>query len=246
MGEDTNDKAIAKALTSAVKYALLKTFLITDEPMVDPDSSGAPKKEKKQHSPHREEKSDKEAPNAKADLATLRGWMEDNGIAESFVMKLAAEGKLAASETKLEELKPGSITRLLGLRKRIEERYLEAQGGQKSVPSKSTARQGKAREMAENSERDPHDQRPASETPRKAAQSTIVPRKYLELEGFDGWRKVSIHFGTKKDTELGTLADEGKLSWWITDWFPKPYKGKFSDEDLLLDAALCIAQEELS
>ena len=46
--QDSQDKGISKSATSAVKYFLLKTFLIStgDEP--DPDSGGEPKKAKKE------------------------------------------------------------------------------------------------------------------------------------------------------------------------------------------------------
>ena len=47
-GQDTQDKGAAKAVTSAVKYALLKTFLIsTGDEVDDPDAGAARKKAKR-------------------------------------------------------------------------------------------------------------------------------------------------------------------------------------------------------
>lgn len=60
------------------------------------------------------------------------------------------------------------------------------------------------------------------------------------------WEKVVIHFGQKRGTSLGQLADENKIKWWIDEWQPKEFKGKIAEDDLMLRAALDAAGVELA
>lgn len=63
---------------------------------------------------------------------------------------------------------------------------------------------------------------------------------------FEGgkWEPVAIHFGAKKDTKLGELAEKD-LKWWCDTWHPKPFGNKpIPKEDLLLRAALDVAKVE--
>jgi hypothetical protein len=58
------------------------------------------------------------------------------------------------------------------------------------------------------------------------------------------WREVVIHFGEKEGTALGKLPRKS-LVWWIENWVAKKYRGKWEDEVILLDAALCLASAEI-
>lgn len=60
------------------------------------------------------------------------------------------------------------------------------------------------------------------------------------------WQRVKIHFGKQDGKRLGEL-DAKSLEWWINDWQPKEYPagtGKISEENLLLRAALDVANDE--
>lgn len=72
----------------------------------------------------------------------------------------------------------------------------------------------------------------------------ISPDDMLEQEGYDNWREVEIHFGKQKGHLLGKLAQKS-LAWWIENYKPEPYKGTWQNNDLVLDAALCLAGMEL-
>ena len=231
-------QAIGSAITYARRYALQAVAGVASIEE-DDDGEGASGRggKKPKHTPYREEekatKPAKESPTGAADLATLRGWMTENAIPEDFLMKLAKEGKLSVNETKLEELKPGSLSRLLAYRPRVLSRYKEAGGTPEE--SKPTSRETEGEESPKVG-------------PRTPAQTSIAPREYLKQEGVEDWREVQIHFGTKQGHTLGALHNDGKLSWWITDWHPKPFgkAKKIGDADLLLDAALCCAALELA
>lgn len=59
----------------------------------------------------------------------------------------------------------------------------------------------------------------------------------------DKWTAVKIHFGKQKGTELAKLEAKS-LEWWINEWQPKEYKGKYDPVDLELRAALDVANDE--
>lgn len=52
----------------------------------------------------------------------------------------------------------------------------------------------------------------------------------------DPWSAV-IHFGKNKGTALRDLSEKS-LSWYLDEWKPEPYKGKMSQDNLNLRAAL--------
>ena len=91
---------------------------------------------------------------------------------------------------------------------------------------------------------------PATEPPKRgfdSAKKVEVPRDpgVGLSEQFRGgkWSEVVIHFGKNyKGTKLGELSPQ-QLSGWLK-WEPQEYKGRFSDDDLLLRAALDVAGEE--
>jgi hypothetical protein len=79
---------------------------------------------------------------------------------------------------------------------------------------------------------------------REPVTDDVAPADMLGQEGYDNWREVEIHFGATKGTLLGKLTQKS-LSWWISNYTPNPFKGTWQTNDLVLDAALCIASEEL-
>jgi hypothetical protein len=80
---------------------------------------------------------------------------------------------------------------------------------------------------------------------REPVQRDITPADLLEQEGLGDWREVVIHFGKKKGAQLGKVGAKS-LVWWITEWHPEQFKGKWDEKDILLDAALCLAHAEMS
>jgi len=248
MGADAGDKGAYKAVTGAMKYFLMKNFLISDN--ADPEGDvAADKARATKHSPTRDNASRKTAdtPTAKADLASLRNWAEENGVTEEFILKLAAEGKLANSETSLAELKPGTLTRLLSLRERILTRWKLTDDGV-ATPADKENPDKEAESYSKNRKTLPPKESKAKveiEGERKPVQTDIEPSELLEQEGVESWKDVAIHFGSKKGTKLGKLP-ASSLSWWVGEWRPKQYKNKWSNDDLILDAALCVAQAELA
>jgi uncharacterized protein (DUF3820 family) len=46
-----------------------------------------------------------------------------------------------------------------------------------------------------------------------------------------------VHFGKNKGVALRDLPGKS-LDWYLNDWFPQPFKGKISDQDAALRAAL--------
>lgn len=53
----------------------------------------------------------------------------------------------------------------------------------------------------------------------------------------DAWQDCEVHFGKNKGKKLGELPEK-TLRWYITEWHPKPYNGRISDEDTVLRECL--------
>jgi hypothetical protein len=87
---------------------------------------------------------------------------------------------------------------------------------------------------------------PQEKAARQPVQQDISPADLLGREGFADWREVKIARGKQKGTALGKLTAKS-LVWWIAEWLPKPHPKthKWSDVDLILDAALCLAHAEI-
>ena len=52
-----------------------------------------------------------------------------------------------------------------------------------------------------------------------------------------GWQDVVIHFGKNKGIRLGDLEPQ-QLRWYQKEWQPRPFRGRISDQDTALRAAL--------
>lgn len=80
----------------------------------------------------------------------------------------------------------------------------------------------------------------------KAEPKNVTPAKPVEVHREEmptptndasRWEDTVIHFGKNKGTKIGEL-DNRSLSWYISEWHPKPFNGKISQEDANLRAAL--------
>jgi hypothetical protein len=249
MGCDPADKGIYKALTGAQKYFLQKLFFITDQTDPEADVAADHRAAPEKHKPTRkyEEETSRGNKASDADLDMLRQFLTEEKIDEEFVMKLVAEGKLDANAQSLDDLKPGVLTKLLTLRKRIKERWQLATKGvdknRRMTGNGQPASRGKPQaQQRRRAEPEDEDQTPPEERTFIMAED-ISPEDYLEQEG-KSWQEVEIHFGSKQGTALGDMKPDD-LSWWVNNWTPKKYRGKFEEDTILLDAALCVAQGEL-
>jgi len=89
------------------------------------------------------------------------------------------------------------------------------------------------------------DRSPATEGQESNRSAISVPRDpTVTTTRPADWKAVAIHFGKNKGVELGRLESKS-LGWYISEWQPKEYKGRFSDADLALRAALDAACDEL-
>jgi hypothetical protein len=79
---------------------------------------------------------------------------------------------------------------------------------------------------------------PRRVTPTQAPAAVAVPRD-PQPAGDDSWRMVVVPPFIKKyaGQTLGDMADKD-LQWWAQNYEPKPWKGRISDKDLDLKAAL--------
>lgn len=247
MGWDSGDKGVYKAITGAVKYMLMKLFLVTDEQ--DPESGdqrppeSGPKQQRHSRGRPYEQESTKGNSAASADLDTLRDWLKQQGIDEPFVIGLAIEKKLAEKETELDDLRPGTLRRLLASKPWIESEWSKAtkKGGSKPKEEKPA---GESTGRSQRKGRDETDQRRPEGARVFILEQDMSAQDYLEQEGFSDWHLVEIHFGKQKGKALGEIKPES-LKWWIENWEAKQYRGKWEDDTLLLDAALCVAHGEM-
>jgi len=257
VGWDSGDKGVYKAITGAVKYALMKMFLVTDEQ--DPEAGeqrAAPEPGRTGHrrtKPYEETKPEEAGPKASHDLLELKSFLTENKIPDAFLIALLQEKKLIEPQVKnLSSVQPGILRRVLddkskaNLIKAWAAQQADEDSGSATAPM--SQRVSKPQEAAtprggrKTASREPEDEDQRRE--RKPVMDDIEPADYLEQEGFKNWRKVPIHFGNDKGKTLGTVSKKS-LSWFLYTWTPKPYKGVWQDNDVLLDMACCLAVAEL-
>ena len=239
MGWDSGDKGIYKAITGAVKYVLMKNFLVTDEQDPEsgeqrseaPETRHRPTREYDREGEREEDKKGKEI----TDLMQLSTWMQDHHVPESFVLAMLVEKKLInANVKKIANIQPGIIRRVLNPSSL--DRLKKAWEASK-VPSEETR-------TNEGDQR-----RPEQELRQFVLADTISAEDYLEQEGVENWRQVKCVGGPTskhRGTPLGKLAAKS-LMWFITDWHPKEKrKGGYFADALLFDAALCMAHAEIA
>lgn len=243
MGTDDEDKGVYKAITGAYKYFLMKLFLISDEQ--DPESGfgGARGSGESagtgRHAPTKDydQRGAKGVPAAEADIANIRKWLKDKKIIEPFLISCLVDAKLAKDGDTLDDLKPGVLVRVLKPKamEKVETKWAafnakEGAAAERKAPQKKQERRVDASESQEGG--------------RKPAQSDLSPEDFLAQEGIENWKDVKIHWGDDKGKTLGELSERSLATYWIAKWVPKPFRGSLTDDDLLLDAALCVADAE--
>jgi hypothetical protein len=271
LGWDSGDKGVYKAITGAVKYVLMKNFFVTDEQ--DPEAgterppivaktqpAAAATDETRKSQGHRRGKNYEETTmddnhKAASDFLELKTFLTEHQIPDGFLLRLLEEKKLIDGRTKtLSSVQPGILRRILddkskaNLIKAWAAQQADEDSGSATAPTSRKYPSGEAAFDAENKakpkQKDPLDQRRETKL-RTPATNDIEPVDILAQEGFENWREVKVHWGKDKGKTLGSLTAKS-LSWFIEQWIPKPYKGTWNEKDLLLDAALCLASEELS
>jgi hypothetical protein len=170
---------------------------------------------------------------ATSDLLELSKWLKENNIPEGFVLAMLREKKLVSPQLKLlGNAPPGVIHRTLTSRERLLKAFQDSSAGASdetvAAEVRVVTREGDQTGMEV----------------REPVDAGLDPHDLLEQEGYENWRHVVIHFGKKKGAQLGKLPAKS-LVWWITEWHPEQYKGNWNEKDLLLDAALCLAHQEM-
>src|SRR5262245_27517793 len=243
LGWDAGDKATPKSITSSNKALLKSNFMISDE-ADDPEAHGEPPTAKPKgaagHSRHKryEEETGEGDAKVQTDLLNLKAFLTENKIPDGFLLRLLQDKKLIDGHSKtVAGIKPGILRRCLSdaSKKNLVVAWKQQQADEDSGSAEPPSGNGK-REVRTNEGDQTRGRKPITDD--------IAPADLLEQEGIDNWRKVKIHFGAKSGTPLGKLTQKD-LAWWINNWKPKPYKGTWEEKALLLDAALCLAAEEL-
>ena len=129
-GVDPADKGLYKAITGASKYFLQKNFMVSIPALDAEGDEGADRRHEPElkHNPHSgaEEKTAKQTVAGAEAVKDLRDFLAEHVIPESFVVELAAKGKLAeGTEKGLDELRPGTVSRMFTLRNTIKARWDE-------------------------------------------------------------------------------------------------------------------------
>jgi hypothetical protein len=248
----------ASALTFAKRYAFCNGFgILTGDEDDNAEKATAPPAK---HSRFREYEAEPlPAKKAKGKVVTsetaesdvsglleLSKWIAENKIPEGFVLAMLKERKLVAPNlAKLANAPAGVIRRVLSSKDRLLKAFKASDAG---------ASDSDAAEIASGNgkqERGPFDD--------PKAKTATVPEGWAMRKTIDGsdahqtladaqvgeWRGVAIHFGKKKGAQLGKMSAKD-LTWWIDNYVPEKYKGRWNNDDLILDAALVTAHEELA
>lgn len=270
IGMDSGDKAGNKAITAAVKYMLMKSFFVSDAADPENDANFPPQSEpEKQQEPpplkperHKpttayEEKTAEQTPSAMEDIAYLREVMSDNWIDdEIFIIEIARRAnQCGKDETRLEQLKPGVLAKLVQHKDVIIRQWnaktnasappeppippgnANPAGGQSKSPPVGNA--GKREYNLDGGDRG---QKRWKQSTRQPCQDDISPEDLLQQEGIH-WPDVKVHFGKNNGKRLQDLT-EAQLRFYVEKWAPKAFRGKISENDILLDAALCVASAQ--
>jgi len=263
LGWDAGDKATSKAWTAAIKSHIKANFMISEE--ADDAEAGeerpaaAPKNEAKHRptKPYEEETGEGDAKVAQ-DLLELKAFLTEKKIPDGFLLAMLTEKKLIDGHTKnVAQLKPGILHRCLipEAKDKLVELWKQHQAdedsgsatepdrerspfnGEPAKPAKPAKQESKAKVTREG------DQRQKSLL-RKPIDEDTNPEDILSQDGYENWREVKVHWGNDKGKTLGSLTAKNLL-WWVQQWTPKPFKGTWNEKDILLDAALVLASQEL-
>lgn len=252
LGWDSTDKGAYKAITGATKYALMKNFLVTDEQDAEATDQAPPAggKGHRRTRPYEEETGAGDT-KVNTDLLELKAFLTEHQIPDGFLLQLLLEKKLIDSRTKnVAQLKPGILHRCIQpkTRQNLLDAWNASDKGQgASQPQSAKEKKARKKVLANKGNGNVVRTTEGDQTARGArqpCQTDIAPADVLEQEGYENWRKVIIPFGKQKGMQLGKLGSRN-LSWWIYEWVPEKFKGSFSNDTVVLDAALCLASAEL-
>jgi hypothetical protein len=260
-----DQQKFASALTFAKRYAYQNAFgILTADEDDNAEAAGRPTKHTRFRNYEEEPlppKPTKQAKGKTVEQATtesdvsgmleLSKWLVDNKVPEGFVLAMLKERKLVAPNlAKLSNAPPGVIRRTLSSKDRLLKAFKASDAGASDAEAAKVA-SGNG-EVTHEPEHGPFDD-PPSKT--KAAgpadwdmRETVDgsdPEQTLADADVGDWRIVAVHFGKKQGAQLGKMSAKD-LTWWITNYAPERYKGKFNNDDLIFDAALCCAHEELA
>lgn len=261
LGWDAGDKATAKAYTASIKSHLKANFMISDEadepeageerPAAAAPASGKHRPTK----PYEEETGEGDAKVA-TDLLELKAFLTENKIPDGFLLAMLAEKKLIDGHTKnVAQLKPGILRRCLdekskaNLFKAWSQNLKDEESGSATEPEpEPKPKQMPKKEKGPFDNGEPVRTREGDQTRpsllRKPIDEDTNCEDILSQDGYENWREVKVHWGNDKGKTLGSLTAKNLL-WWVTKWEPKPYKGTWNEKDILLDAALVLASQEL-
>jgi hypothetical protein len=251
LGWDSGDKGVYKAITGAVKYVLMKNFLITDgqdpesgeqrKPAAEPGQApaGAPHRRTRDY----ENETGKGDKKVETDFAALDAFLLENNIPQGFViLRLKEKGLIDARATKLDNIKPGILKRCIqpAAKATLLKAWADQQKddeGQSGTETKVAPREKKEVRTNEG------DQTRAGTRRQPCAGQD--PKAVVEEAGHKNWRTVKIHWGRDKGTPLGKVSKKSLTGYWISQWHPELYRNKWNKDDVLLDSAICLASEEI-
>jgi hypothetical protein len=235
--------AQTRAISRVCRSAFAHVIVLIDAELQTTPAEEMPHEEQHRPTKRYEEQATTGSPEkTTGDLLELSAWLKENGIPEGFVLALLKEKKLVAPNlAKLGNAPPGVIRRTLASRERLKVAFAASSASPTDGEAKPKGRPYQL--GVQNEEGDQLDQRRMEV--RQPVQTDISPADLLEQEGEEDWRTVSIHFGKQQGAQLGKIGAKS-LVWWITNWRPEQWKGKWKDKDLLLDAALVLAHVEMA
>lgn len=259
LGWDTGDKATAKAMTASLKSHLKACFMISDQaddPEADPkdpsliEHAEKPVKKHNRFTEYEERTVDGDQ-KATTDLLELKAFLTEKKIPDAFLLRMLCEKELIDGHTKnVAGLKPGIIARCLSPKSKENlvtayKQFVEDENsGSATAPGLGLEEPPdlKAPIKKEEVRTNEGDQRRNLRMPIDVGTDV---QDYLEQEGIKDWREVKIHFGDQRGERLGDLTPKS-LKWWMESWKPKQWRGRWDEKALLLDAALCVASQELA
>ena len=257
----------ASALTFSKRYAFCNAFgiqtgdadddakaarTVTEEAQAE---GRAP--EGKKHTRTRDYENEPQPAKAESsEIKQLTDFMAEHNIPDGFVLAMLKEKKLVpANLTILNNAPPGIVRRVLASRERLLKAFEASSASPKAAAPQKSAKKDDNRSPFDSGSperkslgEEDEDQRTSTKPRmkvRQPCQTDLSPDDVLDQEGFRDWREVVIHFGKQKGTSLGKLTAKS-LVWWITEWEAKPYKGKLEPKVVILDAALCLAHQEMA
>lgn len=234
-----------RAISRVCRSAFAHVVVLIDEKLSTTPAEEIPSEgfSEAKHSPMRayEEEPIKTKHDTMSDLMALSLWLKEQGIPEGFALAMLKEKKLVSAQLKLLANAPaGVINRTLASKDRLLKAWQASNEGGASDSEAAQIASPKATVTAR-----PPRTFANGEGTRQPVQQDISPSDLLEQEGVEDWRTVAIHFGKQNGTALGKLTAKS-LVWWITNWTPTQWKDQWKQPDLMLDAALCLAHEEMA